>query len=194
MPEETKDAGSQEETKEETSETSEETSTQKTEEKTVPYSRFQDVNKKMRDLEDEVESLKKESTKETTTEDKETKSEEQKIKDVLSKLASEKSDKEKSEQRQFERQVDDTLELNPSIKRADFLKFMEEKAETYGIKSVEGGIKLFKDLGNVKEETKPGDKALPKSEGFGDKGTSYDVEGKSMNEIIEDSIKDGNLK
>lgn len=158
------------------------------EEKTVPYERFREVNQKMRDLETEISSLK---TKSDTTglseeQQKELKAKEylkSLLKETLTETEKEKSAAEAKEQSNFEQEVRDALDINPDVKRAEFTKFLEEKADDYGITSVSGAMRLYREINNLSKEAvekakkdltnKPG---LPKSEGTAESKSEYPKE------------------
>jgi len=162
----------------------------------VPYQRFKDVNDKNKDLEQQLEEAK------ATTPPAKTK--EEQAEEYLSKLtekaiekreAAQKAAKTK-EQKEFNSEVDDLLAVHTDVKKQDFLKFIEDNGEKYGIKSVKGAMSLYKDMGDFKTKTteeakeslskKPG---LPKSEAIpGSTGTPADDKGKSLEQIKEEAI------
>lgn len=192
-----------EEKKEVSSETSvEEPSTSETEESagdkkpdtpTVPLERFREVYGKVKELEEEISTLK--AKPETPEQDKELQAKmylKNLYKEILQEEQAVSSKKEQREISDFNAEVDDVLLVNPGIKREDFLKFIEEKSEDYGLESVSGALKVYKDLRAVaqtasekaKEELKkkPG---LPSHEGGGSK-PAYDDKGKSLQDIAQE--------
>lgn len=187
----------------ETSEATTDSSTETTEEKTVPYSRFREVNEKMRDLETEIQSLKTQKAEDGLTP---AQTQELQAKQYLKNLLKETIEEEKKtteemerqQQQIFEKEVDRVLSLHSNVKKDDFLKFIEEKGDEYGITSVSGAMKLYKDLQAIKEETSEKTKrslsskpSLPKSEGSG--GQQYQEfsdKHKSLRQIAEEAIRE----
>jgi len=168
------------------------------EEKTVPYSRFKEVISDKQKLEQQLQELqqKKENVGLTTEEEKKEKAAKDYLKtltkEVISESKKEEAEKEEQEQKQFNSEIEEVLENNPDVKKADFLKFIEEKAEKYGIESVTGAMSLYREFANIEKKTredilkKP---KMPTSEGSGNI-KSYDYKGKSLDQIAEDSKKE----
>lgn len=168
----------------------------------VPYHRFKEVNAKVRDLEQQLKSL---NNKPSTpgAEDKEAQAKSY-LKGLLRETLEEQKKLEvetkQKEQDAFNNEVDKTLELNADVKRADFLKFIKEKSDSYGITSVAGAMKLYRDFNNLSKESLEKAKKdlsakprLPNNEGGGSGGgkNSY---GSSLQEIASNSIKEFGLK
>ena len=164
-----------------------------TPEKTVPYSRFKEINEKAKNTEQELQTLRSKSEATLTPEQQK----EKQAKDFLKGLVREqleeeakaKKAKETKEQKKFESDVNDALDVNPKIDRKEFLKFIKDNSSKYGITTVKGAMKLYKDLNKIKDETVEQTKdnlaakpRLPKSQGgsdikadySGDKNKSYD--------------------
>ena len=162
-------------------------------EKTVPYSRFKEVNEKAKELEQQLETTKPQTAK----------TKEEQAEEYLSKLTEKAIEKREAaqkaaqakEKKEFNAEVDDLLSVHTDVKKDEFLKFMEENGDKYGVKSVKGAMSLYKDLvvlkKNTAEETKdslskkPG---LPKSEGIPGSGKTYDDKGKTLEQIKEEAI------
>lgn len=164
-----------------------------TPEQTVPISRFNEVYKKTKELEQEVGTLKSKGGEQLTPEQqKERQAEEYLSKlteKVLERRESAKKEAEAKEQKEFEGEVDDVLAIHTDVPRDEFLKFIEKKSDEYGIKSVKGAMKLYKDLGKLKSETEDEVKEnftrkpnLPKSEGTSFKPPADDS-GKTYEQI-----------
>ena len=163
-----------------------------TPERTVPIGRFNEVYKKTKELEEKIGTLN--TDKEVFTPEQQ---KEQQAKAYLKNLVKEEREeaervaKESSakEQSKFEEEVDDVLAIHTDVNRDEFLKFVETKSDEYGVKSVKGAMKLYKDLGKLKSETedelkdnlskKPN---LPRSEGSSPK-TPPDDSGKTYEQI-----------
>lgn len=103
---------------------------------------------------------------------------------------------EREQQERFERDVDEALLLNTDIKRAEFLKFIKDEADQYGVQTVQGAVTLFRRFQDVassaSEKTKkdlskkPG---LPASDGSGE-APAYKDEGKSLYDIVNEAKKE----
>ena len=163
-----------------------------TPEQTVPIGRFNEVYKKTKELEEKIGTLNTDKEVLTPEQQKEKQAEEYLSKlteKVLEKREAAKKDADAKEQSKFEEEVDDVLAVHTDVKREEFLKFVKTKSDEYGVKSVKGAMKLYKDLGKLKSETedelkdnlskKPN---LPKSEGASPK-TPTDDSGKSYEQI-----------
>ena len=174
--------------------TQEETSTEESSpaEKTVPYSRFKEKNEKVKELEQQLETTKPQA-----------KTKEEQAEEYLEKLtnkAIEKREKaqkatEAKEKKEFNSEVDDLLAVHTDVKKPEFLKFIEDNGDKYGIKSVKGAMSLYKDLvvlkKNTAEEAKDSLSAkpkMPKSEGIPGSTKKYDDSGKSLEQIKEEAI------
>jgi hypothetical protein len=183
-------------TSEESSPLSEKSSVSEEKEQTVPLSRFQEVYGELKEVKSRVEELQeKKSTESLSPEEKK----ELDAKQYLQKLIEETIDnrtkvqtkKEQQEQRDFEESVNNILLVNPDVKKDDFLKFVEEKANIYNIQGVEGAMKLYRDLNNlsktVSEKTKEDLKKkpnLPKSDtSAGSESRPTSDKGKSLSQI-----------
>jgi len=157
----------------------------------VPYSRFKEVNDSVKSLKKELEALK--SPKQIQGEDPEAKAEKyltELTEKVLSRKEEAKRVTEQREREDFKEQVDETLLLNPDVKRADFIKFLEKDADELGVQNVGSAMKLYKRLeeatkgasDKTKKEiaSKPG---LPKSDVSGKPDYSKEDKGKSLGQI-----------
>ena len=167
-----------------------------TEEKTVPYSRFKEINEQKKTAEQERDSLKQKEGVLTPEQQKE-----KQAKDYLRGLIKEEreailkaeKDAETQEQKKFEEEVSDILDVNPEVDKEKFLKFIEKDSNEYGISSVKGAMKLYKDMGRVKTDTEEATKEklskkpnLPKSEGT-PIGTPPDDSNKTLDQIAEEA-------
>ena len=163
-----------------------------TPEQTVPIGRFNEVYKKTKELEEKIGTLNTDKEVLTPEQQKEKQAEEYLSKlteKVLEKREAAKKDADAKEQSKFEEEVDDVLAVHTDVKREEFLKFVKTKSDEYGVKSVKGAMKLYKDLGKLKSETedelkdnlskKPN---LPRSEGASPK-TPPDDSGKTYEQI-----------
>ena len=198
-------ADEEKEIEEGSSPSEEESQEEKTEEeqegKTVPYERFKEIYKKGKDLEQEVSSLKAKGQEGGLSAD-EKKELDAKVylkkiaKEAIDEIEASKAEVTKKEQQTFDDEVAETLDINPDVKKADFLKFIEKEAQTYGIDSVEGAMKLYKKFNEVSKDasektkkdiaSKPG---LPKHEGGGGE-TPPDDSKKSLYQIVADDKKE----
>lgn len=184
---------------EESSETPEESSTAKTEDKTVPYTRFKEVNEKMKAVEKEVESLKAKESGGLTPEQQKELEAKTYLKNLLKETLKEEKEaegkREKEEQTKFNEEVDEVVEELGLDKKA-FLKWMEDgNADKYGATSARGAANIYQDLEKSKKEgseetkkdisSKPG---LPKHEGASGGGTPRDDSEKSLTEIASEEI------
>ena len=171
-------------------------------EKTVPYPRFQEVYRKQKELEQEIGTLKEQKKTEGLSPEQQ---KELEAKQYLKRLVVEALEESKTsqiqteqkEQVRFEREVDEILEIHPDVKRNDFLKFVEEKSDAYGLESVKGTMKVYLDLqkaGKEGSETtkenilrKPG---LPSSEGGKSvQGPPSEDKNKSFGAVVQDILK-----
>ena len=166
-----------------------------TSDKVVPYDRFAEVIKEKNELKQKLEEQSKPSVNQDN-EDKEVKAKnylKTLTKETLEEVKREEIAQRQAEEKEIEKEISNTLELNPDIKKTDFTKFLSEKAEIYGIKSIDGAMKLYREINNlskdVADKTKKdilGKPVMPKSEGGGE-SISYekDFKGKSWGEITE---------
>jgi hypothetical protein len=173
----------------------------------VPYERFQEVveNKnnyktQLNELNSKIKELEQKNTlsgneKKELNDNKDIAS---KIEEILENREKRKIEKEKIEQRKFENDVEKELDVYPDVKKTEFLKFMENEADEYGIKDVSGGMKLFRKLNDLTEKTKDEAKKeilskpyMPRSEGTGGQkaDTSKEDKGKSLSQIAGDIIQ-----
>lgn len=173
----------------------------------VPYERFKEVvddkNTYRKQLDDLNEKIKDSEQKNTLSNDEkkelnDNKDLASKIEEILENREKRATEKEKAEQRRFEREVENQLDVYPDVKKNDFLKFMENEADEYGIKDVSGGMKLFRKLNDLTEKTKDEAKKeilskpyMPRSEGTGGQkaDTSKEDKGKSLSQIAGDIIQ-----
>lgn len=178
-----------------------------TSEQTVPYSRFKEVNEKAKTTEQELQTLKSKQPEILTPEEQK----EKQAKNFLKKLVKEQLEEEAKtkkatetkKQKEFEGDVNDSLAVNTSIDRNEFLKFIKDNSDKYGITTVKGAMKLYKDMNKIKDDTTDEVKEnlsnkpkLPKSKGSsdttpdysGDKEKTYD---QVVSEIIEEAEGQG---
>ena len=169
--------------------------------KTVPLGRFQEVYKNLKEVTKEVEALKERQKEGATTpeQDKELQAK-QYLKGLLKETLKEQeetSEREKAkEETQFAEEVDEVLTFEKDIKKDDFLKFIEDNSEKYGITSVKGALQLYKDFGSLSKEElekakkelarKPG---LPKSDGGSFEKNLVDDSHKTLQQIAEEAAK-----
>jgi len=174
--------------------------------KTVPYSRFKEVNEAKNKTEQELQALRAEKGVKTPDQQKEERAKTFLKGLVKEQLEAEKEAKRESEtkaQKEFNGAVDKVLDINTSVDKDTFLKFIEKNSDKYGITSVKGAMKLYKDLNQIKDETVEKTKEnlaakpkLPKSKGgstvetdySGDKNKSYQ---QIVSEIIAESEEQG---
>jgi hypothetical protein len=167
---------------------------------TVPLSRFNEVYKSLKTTQEEIRELKEQKSQGDLSPDqeKELKAKEYLkglLKETLSeqeKAAKEAEDKEKKD---FNSSVDDILSTYTDVKRDDFLKFMETKAKTYKVSSVEGAMAIFRDINNLTKETIEKTKKtlserpnLPRSEGESSE-TPIDDSHKTLSQIAEEAAR-----
>jgi hypothetical protein len=158
------------------SDESDDSSKSEEKEQTVPLKRFQEVYGEKKELESRIAELQtKKSDEGLSPEEKKELDAKQYLEKLINTTLDERdksqSEKEKREQKEFEESVSNILLVNPDVKKSEFLKFVEEKADIYGIKGVEGAMKLYRDINNlsktVSEKTKEDLKKkpnLPKSD------------------------------
>ena len=169
------------------------------EEKTVPYSRFKEINEQKKIAEQERDSLKKTTPPELTAEQQKEKQAKDYLKGLTKEvLAEEKKvakEAETQEQKKFEDEVSDILAVNTDIEKDDFLKFIEESGDEFGITSVKGAMALYKKLDKVKTETEGKTKEdlakkpnLPKTEGT-KPVKEVDDSDKSFQEVVNDEMR-----
>ncbi len=189
--------------KEETS--AEESSTEAKTEEAVPYDRFKEVvderNQARTDLSKSLdnETPKTEQPQTGLTEAQQQEQQAQKYIDdraeaKVNEILEKRTAAETKEQVEFDSALQNQLDLNPSIKKDDFLKFIEDKADSYGVKGVAGAMALYKDLKMATTEgadekakdiaSKPG---LPQHEGGAAEGGTPEADtSKSLSEIAEE--------
>lgn len=168
------------------------------EEKSVPYSRFKEVNDKMRDMEETVKALQDKKKEEGLSPEEE---KELQAKQYLKKLTretfeeieKESKDQETKEQAKFDSELEQVLEDNPEIKKGELLKFVEDNSEKYGFKSLEGAVNVYKDIKSTAENTrkeiikKPG---MPQHEGATkDYTPPAEDKSRSFAQIVQDALK-----
>jgi hypothetical protein len=141
---------------------------------TVPIGRFEEVYGKMKDLEQEISSLKfqgKEKGGLSAEQEKELAAKtylKNLLKETLEEEKKGQAEQEIKEQKEFEQEVADILIVNSDVKKKDFLDFIDKNSEEFGIESVNGAMKLYRHLETVKksaaeeERKKPG---MPAHEG-----------------------------
>ena len=173
------------------------------EEKTVPYERFHEVIEKTHELENQIKELKEQKATNKGISPEQEKELQAKtylknlLRETLSEQESAKKQEDEREAREFKQNVDEVLSANADVKRSDFVKFLETKADSYGVKSVHGAMQIFRDLNNLSREAaekakkdiaaKPG---MPKSEGDGAKGYRETDKGKPIWQIAEEAKKE----
>lgn len=165
----------------------------------VPLHRFREVNEKLEKVEKQIADLNQaKATPEGLSDQQKA---ELQAKETIRGWMKEAQDEEKrvaeTEQRQFEKSVDEVLEVNPSVQKKDFVEFMEKNSEKYGIESVTGAMKLYLDLNKLSlEEREKGKKdiqrkpGLPHSEGAGggEQAPAGD-KNKSYAQVVQDAIR-----
>ena len=175
---------------------------EKKEEPMVPLHRFREVNEKLEKVENEIADLKQAKASPGGLSDEQQKELQAKtylttlLKETLEEDKKTATARETAEQRQFEKSVDEVLEINPSVPRKDFVEFMEKNAEKYGIESVSGAMKLYLDLNKLSaEEREKGKKdiqrkpGLPRSESAGGaEQTPTEDKTKSFAQVLQDII------
>ena len=169
------------------------------EEKAVPYTRFKEVNDKMKTLEGEITALKTQKSDGGLSPEQKKELEAKTylknlLKETMDETKTAESQKEKAELEKFDQDVSEILSVNADVKKDDFLKFVEEEAATYGIESVDGAMKLYRKMNDlskeVSEKTKKellGRPKLPEHEGGGKQEPSD--AGKSLWQIADEVIK-----
>jgi len=178
----------------------EETSTEEeasASEKTVPYDRFKEINEQKKAAEQERDSLKQKTETLTPEQQKEKQAKDYLrglTKEVLAEEKKAAKDAETQEQKKFEEEVSDILIVNTEVNKEEFLKFIEDNSDKYGITSVKGAMSLYKDLGKVKSETAEETKErlakkpnLPKGEGLKAE-TPPDDSNKTYEQITEEAV------
>lgn len=175
------------------------------EQKFVPYSRFKEVNNKVKELENAINNTnnlqaKKDEGKALTPEEQKDLNAKNYLKGLLKETLEE---QEKSKQeatakelKEFNASVDNVLEINPDVKKDEFLKFIEENEDKYKFSSVDGAMAIYKDLNKVKSEAKEQGKKevqnrpkFPANEGS-PAPKSYDTKGKSFSQIAEEAKRE----
>ena len=162
--------------------------------KTVPLSRFNEVYGEKKALEEKLKE------KEVPDDKKE-----QEAKNYLKNLQREtlkeiRAEEEKAKEQElanFNKEVAEILELNSDVKKADFLKFIEEEAEKYGVQSVSGSMSLYRKFEEVSKTSSDKTKReisskpkLPSNEGGGNE--TYNDSGKSLYQIANEAKKELN--
>ena len=167
---------------------------------TVPIGRFNEVYKETKELKEEVAALKGKAEPGTQTPEAQKEADAEKYLDnLLDKRldARETAAKEATakEDTELKESIDNTLSINTDVKREEFLKFMEEKRDTYKFQSVEGAMSIYRDMNNltkeVQEKTKEdmGDKpSFPKTEGAPSGGETIDDSGKTLQQIANEAV------
>ena len=162
---------------------------------TVPLTRFQEVYTKKQELEKELSALK------TSKPSNEISEEEKKLEDQMKRI-NERQDREKKtakdeEQKQFNGNVDDVLSVYSDVDRSDFLKFIENNSDRYGITSVKGAMSIYRDINKMAQETEEQVKqrmsskpALPRNEGMPNFNPKYDDSNKTIEQIAEEAARE----
>ena len=174
-------------------------------EKTVPYSRFKNVNEAKNKAEQDLQTL--QAGKEVLTPEQQREKQAKiylkgLVKEQLQEEEEVKKATEAKEQKEFESNVDDVLSVNTIVDRTEFLKFIEDNSNKYGITTVKGAMKLYKDLNKIKDETVEQTKEnlavrpkLPKSQGAGDITPDHSGDKqKSYEQIVSETIEEAEAK
>lgn len=159
------------------------------EDKTVPYKRFKEKVDEVNIKEQELQTLKSQTPGALTPEQQKEAQAKTFLKGLVKEQLQEEAEAEKAatakEQKKFESDVDDVIAINTKVDKAEFLKFIEKDADKYGITSVKGAMKLYKDLNKIKDDTVEQTKEnlaakpkLPKSKGAADTTIDYAEEDK----------------
>jgi hypothetical protein len=118
------------------------------------------------------------------------------LKEVLTEEEKSKKDAEERKTAKFNSEVDSVLEINPDVKKNDFVDFIEKNSKKYGIDSIPGAMALYRDLNQIKSKAKDegkkeiiGRPKFPSSDGAVGKG-NYDIKGKSLYDIARESIEE----
>lgn len=171
-------------------------------EKTVPLERFQEVYGEMKALKDEVNLLKEKSDTQpgglTPQQKQELEAKEylaKLIDERLTETSSKREQEEVKELQEFASELETVLEMNSSVDKEQFMKFLEEEADNYDVSSVKGAMAVFKKINSSTEEGKVKAKEdlarkpnLPSSD-FGGGKSSYEDKGKSFYQIAEETKK-----
>jgi len=167
---------------------------------TVPVSRFKEVYREKKELEEKISSLEAKKNEGTITSDEKKELEAKTYlknlqKEVVKEMEEEKAKTAKEELTKFNQQVEDTLVVNTDVKKAEFLKFIEEEAENYGIESVDGAMKLYRKFNDLSKEVADKTKKeisskpkMPTHEGGGK--STYDDSNKSLYDIVNEAKKE----
>ena len=117
------------------------------------------------------------------------------MKETLKEMNESTASEEAKVQADFEKELETVLELNSSVDKDKFVKFLEEEADNYEVSSVKGAMAIFKKLNNATEEGKEAAKEmlskkpnLPSPDGGMGK-PSYEDKGKSFYQIAEEAKK-----
>ena len=190
----------QEGVEEETPETPKEESS--TAEQTVPYERFKGVNDAKKELETEVKTLKESQPDKLTPEQQKEKQAEEYLSGLVKKELDKKADAEtqaeKTEQKEFDEQVNEVIDANSDIKRADFLKFIEDNDKEFEFSSVNSALKVYKALNTTAKDAKAEGKEdilnkpeLPSSEAGKVESTEPPKEdaNRTIGQVVQDIVK-----
>lgn len=181
----------------------EDSSTKETE-KTVPYERFheviadnQELKAKLEEVTSGIQELKEQKSQAGLTEQQQAELNAKQtlakmIRDEMSALQKEQKASAEKEQIAFDRTVASELALNPTVKRTEFLKFLEDEGDNFS--SVRSAMNVYKKLNEVQKTSaektaktiasKPG---LPSNEGES-KPNSYTEadKGKTLSQLAEE--------
>lgn len=167
-------------------------------EKSVPYSRFKEVNDQLRELKDSIKSLETQKREGTLSDDDKRELDAKKylerlMEETLEKKEREKKAAEEEEFHQFNEAVDKALDAAPSVKRSDFLKFLEDEGDDYA--TVEAAMRQYRKRLDLTEKAKESAKddlkkkpGLPAHEGGTPKTYEAD-KGKTLAQIAEEAIR-----
>ncbi|MFA5037937.1 MAG: hypothetical protein WC479_12270 [Candidatus Izemoplasmatales bacterium] len=171
------------------------------EEKTVPYERFKEVNDNLKTLKEEIDTIKNASTQPgglTPQQKQELEAKEYLAKLIDERLSETETNRNKAEEEElksFKSELDNVLELNSSVDKDKFMKFLEDEADDYGVQTVQGAMNLYKKLNDTSKEAQETAKRslsskpnMPSSDGNGG-GESYDGKGKNFYQIADEAKK-----
>jgi len=172
------------------------------ESQTVPYERFKEVNDKVKSLTEEISTIKNQAETQpgglTPKQKEEIEAKEYLkglVKDTLSEFEKTKASEEEQEIANFQKELNNVLELNSSVDRKEFEKFLENEADEYGVETVSGAMKIYKKLNETTLKAKESAKnelskkpKMPSSDGSG-VGEVHNDTGKSLYQIAEEAKK-----
>ena len=173
--------------------TPEESSTPETKEQSVPYHRFKEVNQKYGELKEQISELQAQIKEKGSTTPEESNAKtylKQMLKETLAEEQRQKQQEERAVQEKFNNSLDEVLDIHTDVKRADFIKFIEDNAKKFDISSVQGAMSLYKEMKSSKVVAKTDKPNLPEHKGTAESKPVYDDKGKSLSQIAEEAIAD----